>query len=65
LTDNSAENIKSKAIKLGISFYIFMVFAFGLLLPWNLHLRRANIKANQTIQILNIIPLKLIPVSRK
>lgn len=35
------------------------------LIPWNLYIRRLNLQINQTIQILNVIPITLIPVNRK
>jgi NADH:ubiquinone oxidoreductase subunit 3 (subunit A) len=46
-------------------FYIMVLSSTVFMLPWNLYLRRLNIKINQTIQILNIIPMVLIPIYRK
>lgn len=34
-------------------------------LPWHLHLHRVNVKLNQTIQILKVVPMSLLPVGHK
>lgn len=59
-------NIESMDFKITISFYMFMV-VMGVVFvgPWNLYLRRMNLLINQTIQILNVVPITLIPVSRR
>jgi hypothetical protein len=35
------------------------------LLLWLLYLRRLNVKLNQTIQMLNMIPIRMLPKSRR
>jgi hypothetical protein len=39
--------------------------AFGFLLLWLLYLRRLNVRLNQTIQMLNMIPIRMLPKSRR
>ena len=52
--------------KLGIIFYISTILAILMFMfPWHIYLHRVNIKLNQTIQILNVVPMALLPVGRK
>lgn len=42
-----------------------MVSVIGYFLIWLLYLKKLNVKLNQTIQMLNMIPIKMLPKSRK
>lgn len=49
-----------------ILLYVFIVLTVVLLLPlWLYYLRKLNTEMNQMIQMLNMIPFKLLPKSRK
>ena len=49
-----------------IVFYLYVILTlFGFLIGWLTYLRSINTDMNQTIQMLNMIPLKLLPKSRK
>ena len=37
----------------------------GFVLLWLLYLNKLNVKLNQTIQMLNMIPMKMLPKGRK
>lgn len=65
-----AENVEKQTLDedflISLVFYIYSVIMVSfMLVPWSLYLRSLNIKLNQTIQILNVIPIELIPVNRK
>ena len=46
--------------------YIFIIIStLSFLLFWLYYLRKLNTEINQTIQMLNMIPFKLLPKSRK
>ena len=66
LVDDEYDAISSQDFRITICFYLYVVvMCFMFAIPWSLYLRRMNIKLNQTIQILNVIPMSLIPVGRK
>ncbi len=49
-----------------IVMYVFVILSvIGFLLLWLYYLRILNTSLNQTIQMLNMIPFKLLPKSRK
>lgn len=49
-----------------IMLYVFIILSLiCFLLLWLYYLRRLNTELNQTIQMLNMIPFKLLPKSRK
>ena len=49
-----------------IMLYVFVVCSgLAFLLLWLYYLRKLNTEINQTIQMLNMIPFKLLPKSRK
>lgn len=51
---------------LTIIFYINgTILLLLFVLPWHFYLHRLNIKLNQTIQILNVVPMSLLPVYLK
>lgn len=54
-------------INLGtILLYVFVILSvLAFLLLWLYYLRKLNTELNQTIQMLNMIPFKLLPKSRK
>lgn len=56
----SAGNI----ITLFLALYL-VVSGIGFLLLWLLYLRRLNVRLNQTIQMLNMIPIRMLPKSRR
>jgi hypothetical protein len=49
-----------------ILLYVFVILSvLSFLLFWLYYLRKLNTELNQTIQMLNMIPFKLLPKSRK
>jgi hypothetical protein len=49
-----------------LTLYLFTILsALFFLLFWLYYLRRMNTELNQTIQMLNMIPFKLLPKTRK
>jgi len=49
-----------------ILLYVFIILSIiSFLLFWLYYLRKVNTELNQTIQMLNMIPFKLLPKSRK
>jgi hypothetical protein len=60
------ERLQSAAriITLVLIFYL-VVSSIGFLLLWLLYLRRLNVRLNQTIQMLNMIPIRMLPKSRR
>lgn len=49
-----------------ILLYVFVILSvLAFLLLWLYYLRKLNTELNQTIQMLNMIPFKLLPKSRK
>ena len=47
-----------------LALYI-IVSMVGFFLLWLLYLNKLNIRLNQTIQMLNMIPMKMLPKGRK
>jgi hypothetical protein len=46
--------------------YVYIIFTLlAFLIFWLMYLKRMNTQLNQTIQMLNMIPFKLLPKSRK
>jgi hypothetical protein len=42
-----------------------MITIIGFILLWGVYLRRLNLRLNQTIQMLNMIPIKMLPKGRQ
>lgn len=60
-----SDSIISMDSLLSILLYAYAVVILLIMLVfWNLYLRMVNMQLNQTIRILNMIPMHLFPVSR-
>ncbi len=46
--------------------YVYVILtSLGFMIFWMMYLKKMNTQLNQTIQMLNMIPFKLLPKSRK
>jgi hypothetical protein len=62
-TDGNLSSMDNIITKLLVLYMIMSGIVF--LLLWLLYLRRLNVKLNQTIQMLNMIPIRMLPKSRR
>jgi len=51
-------------LTLGIVVYLILS-VIGFIFLWILYLRKLNVRLNQTIQMLNMIPIRMLPKNRK
>lgn len=64
--DVTDQNISSTVSLCSIMLYVYIIITtFGFLIFWMMYLKKMNTQLNQTIQMLNMIPFKLLPKSRK
>jgi len=64
--DVTNQNINSTISLCSILLYVYIIITtFGFLIFWMMYLKKMNTQLNQTIQMLNMIPFKLLPKSRK
>jgi len=60
------ENISSTISLCSIMLYVYIILtSLAFLIFWMMYLKKMNTQLNQTIQMLNMIPFKLLPKSRK
>jgi hypothetical protein len=62
-TDGNLSSMDNIITMLLVLYMIMSGIVF--LLLWLLYLRRLNVKLNQTIQMLNMIPIRMLPKSRR
>jgi hypothetical protein len=59
-------NISNMANTIAIVLVFYLIISIiGYIMMWLFYLRRLNVKLNQTIQMLNMIPIKMLPKSRR
>jgi hypothetical protein len=60
------DNINGTVSLCSIMLYVYIIITvLAFLIFWMMYLKRMNTQLNQTIQMLNMIPFKLLPKSRK
>lgn len=60
------KNINTVINICSIILYVYIILtSFGFGIFWMMYLKKMNTQLNQTIQMLNMIPFKLLPKSRK
>ena len=60
------DNISGAVSLCSIMLYVYVIITvLAFLIFWMMYLKRMNTQLNQTIQMLNMIPFKLLPKSRK
>ena len=60
------DSVKSSANLLTLFLALYMIVSLiGFVMLWLLYLNKLNIRLNQTIQMLNMIPMKMLPKGRK